>query len=136
MEKLYHNKIAFLKESPKKLFFVTFIFLLFLITVIYISYKVEVYDHYITKGYVECENTCKVVVVVPTEITIQKIKYKNKNWKPKTLSKTMEIDEENVISYYLYNFSNDMNFKDKEIVELNFCYNKQRIIKKFIEKIF
>lgn len=136
MEKLYQNKIAFLKEKPKKLFLVSLFLMLFLIVILFISLKVEVYDHYLTRGYVDCEESCKVIVVVPTDVIFQKIKFKNKDWNPDILSKTIEIDEENVISYYLYNLSNEIGFQDKEIVELNFYYNKQRILKKFIEKIF
>lgn len=136
MESLYQNKIAFLKEKPKKLFLVSMLMLIFLVLILVISFKVEIYDHYLTKGYVDCEELCKIVVAVPTEIDIQKIKYKNKDFNANILSQSVEIDKEQVISYNLYNFANEMDFKDKEIVDLNFYYNKQRILKKFIDKIF
>ncbi len=136
MEMLYQNKIVFLQEKPKKLFLVAMLILItFLISFILLE-KIEIYDHYVTRGYVECTDTCKVIVVVPTQIDIQKIKYNNKNYEPQILSKNIEVDEKEVVSYYVYTLENTLNFKDKEIVELNFCYNKQRVIKKFINKIF
>ena len=75
-------------------------------------------------------------MAIPTNIDIQKIKFNNKYIKPNILSKTIEIDEKNVISYYLYNFANTYGLEDKEIVELNFCYNKQRLLKKIINSVF
>lgn len=136
MEALYNNKYAFLKEKPKCLFVISVIIIVFLLFIICLSLKVEVYDHYVTKGFVECSDNCKIIVAIPTEITVQKIKYNNKFIEPKILSKTLEIDQENVVSYYIYAFNNDYGLQDKEIVEFNFCYNKQRIIKKFINSIF
>lgn len=136
MENLYQNKKAFLDEKPKKLFFISLSFIVFIIFILIISLKVDVYDHYLTKGYVDCSDACKVIVAVPTNIDIKKIKVNNKYLKLNILSKTIEIDEENVISYYLYNFFNDYGFEDKEILDFNFYYNKQRILKKFINSIF
>lgn len=136
MEKLFMNKQAFLRKKPKNLFLITILIIIFLLVILFISLKVEVYDHYLTRGYIECNGTCNAVVVVPTSIDIQKLKINNKYLKPNILSKTIEIDEENVISYYLYNFQMDDSFQDKEIVDFNICYNKQRILKKFINSIF
>jgi len=136
MESLYQNKIAFLNEKPKNLFLISLSLMVFLLITSILSFKIEVYDHYLTRGYVDCSEHCKVIVVVPTNINIQKIKLNNKYIKPNILSKTIEIDEENVVSYYLYHLSNDYDFADKEIVDFNFCYNKQRILKKFINSIF
>lgn len=136
MENLFQNKQAFLRKKPKNLFLVSIMFILLLLVVLAISLKVEVYDHYLTRGYVNCRENCKIIVAIPTNIDIQKIKFNKKYIKPNILSKTIEIDKENVISYYLYTFTNIYGLEDKEIVELNFCYNKQRLLKKFINSIF
>ena len=136
MENLFQNKQAFLRKKPKNLFLVSIMFILLLLIVLVISLKVEVYDHYLTRGYVNCSENCKIIVAIPTNIDIQKIKFNKKYIKPNILSKTIEIDKENVISYYLYTFTNIYGLEDKEIVELNFCYNKQRLLKKIINSIF
>ncbi len=136
MENLFQNKQAFLRKKPKNLFLVSIMFILLLLVVLVISLKVEVYDHYLARGYVNCSENCKIIVAVPTNIDIQKIKFNKKYIKPNILSKTIEIDEKNVISYYLYTFTNIYGLEDKEIVELNFCYNKQRLLKKIINSIF
>lgn len=134
MENLYQNKYAFLAKKPKNLFLVIIFLVIFLIFILVVSLKVKVYDHYLTRGYVDCSDTCKLIVTVPTSINIEKVKIKNKYIKLNTLSKNIELDKERVISYYLYTF--DYGVIDKEIIELNFCYNKQRILKKFIDSIF
>lgn len=136
MENLFQNKQAFLRKKPKNLFLVSIMFILLLLVVLVISLNVEVYDHYLTRGYVNCSENCKIIVAVPTNIDIQKIKFNKKYIKPNILSKTIEIDEKNVTSYYLYAFTNIYGLEDKEIVELNFCYNKQRLLKKIINSIF
>lgn len=136
MEKLYMNKQAFLRKKPKNLFLIALLIIIFLIISLFVSLKVEVYDHYLTRGYIECSDTCKATLVVPTSVDIQKLKINNKYFKLNILAKTIEIDEENVISYYLYILQMDNSFQDKEIVDFNICYNKQRILKKFINSIF
>ena len=136
MENLFQNKQAFLRKKPKNLFLVSIMFIFLLLVILVISLNVEVYDHYLTRGYVNCSEDCRIIVAIPTNIDIQKIKFNNKYIKPNILSKTIEIDEKNVISYYLYNFANTYGSEDKEIVELNFCYNKQRLLKKIINSVF
>lgn len=135
MENLYQNKEAFLNKKPRNLFLIAIIFMVFIIFILLVFLKIEVYDHYLTRGYIECSDYCKAIVVVPTNIDIQKIKINNEYIKPIVLSKDIQIDEENVISYYLYNFQME-NVQDKEIIDFNICYNKQRILKKFIDSIF
>ncbi len=136
MENLFQNKQAFLRKKPRNLFLVTIVLIILLLVILTISLKIEVYDHYLMRGYVNFSEDCKIIVAVPTNIDIQKIKYNNKYIKPNILSKTIQIDEENVSSYYLYNFANIDGLEDKEIIEFNFCYNKQRLLKKFINSIF
>lgn len=136
MDKLYQNKQAFLNEKPKRLFWIVIFSLIFLILCLLMTWNIKVYEHYLTRGFIECSDVCKINVVVPTNIKFQKIKLNNKYIEPKILSEVIEIDEENVVSYYMYTFLNEYNFEDKEIVEINFCYNKQRILKKFIDSIF
>lgn len=136
MEKLYQNKQAFLQDKPKNLFIISIFLLFFLGAILLISSKLEVYDHYLTRGYVECSDICRINVVVPTNIKFQKIKLDKKYIEPKILDKTIEIDEENVISYNIYTLASEYGFEDKEIIEINFCYNKQRILRKFIDAIF
>jgi len=132
----YHNKTAFLNKKPKKLFLFVLVFITFLILFLIFSIKLECYDHYRTKGYVDCEESCVIITAIPSNIEYQKIKLNNKKWNPTLLDKKLEIDEEQMISYYKLTLSSREKRMNKEIVDLNFYYNKQRIIKKIGNLMF
>lgn len=136
MVDIYSNKIAFLKLKPKKLFFLVFLFGAFILLLLIIAYKFETYDHLKTKGYAECGDACSIITYVPTSIPIKKMKLNNKDWNPTIIHKEIKIDEENIISYYRLAFSTNESFMDKEIVDIDIYYNKQRMLKKIFEKIF
>ncbi len=52
------------------------------------------------------------------------------------LKKELKLDEENLISYFNLTIKPNLVLNNNEIINLNFYYNKQRIIRKIKEKIF
>lgn len=136
MENIYQNKVAFLNEKPKDFRIIMLLFSILLLLILGVCYKTKVSDHYITKGYVDCTDGCKIIVNIPSSINIEEIKINNKVQNLKVLAKSLEIDQETLTSYYTYYFQNNLDLADKEIIELNISFNKQRVLKKFIKKFF
>ena len=135
MVNILNNKEAFLREKPKKMFLIIIIPSILLLLVVLIT-KFKVYDTYSTKGYSTCNDTCKIVVVIPSSLTFDKIYLNNEVAEYKIVNKQLEVDEENMVSYNKLIIETNKTFKDKEIVNVNFYYNKQRIITKIKEKMF
>lgn len=123
---IYNNKTTFLNLKPKRLFIVVIILIIILVIILYLCSKMKIYHHYFTKGYVVCDKTCYVEALIPTDIPIEKIKLNQKEISFTMLEKTIQIDENNMVSYYKVKFVCDQNVLDKEIVNLDFYYNKQR----------
>ncbi len=135
MVNLLDNKEAFLAVKPKfKMIVFIIISLLFLILLL--TFKIKTYDNYQTKGYITCDNSCHLVVAIPSNIKFQKIKVNNKNLKYRINKKELKIDEKNLVSYFELVLDINDTYKDKEIVDINFYYNKQRIITKIKERMF
>lgn len=135
MVDLLCNKEAFLKKQPKKFIFGILIFILFGI-LLFSTYKIKVYDNYQTKGYIYCCEECKLVVDIPSNISIEKIYVNNKEVNYTVLSEELKIDESNLISYYQLTLDVSGFSQDKEIVDVYIYYNKQRIITKIKDKMF
>ena len=135
MVDIYYNKRAFIEKKPKKLFFLIFFFFALFLLFLGVASHTESYDHYITRGYVDCRDDCFIVTVIPSHILYQKVLINNKNWNFDLVEKELQIDEENMISYYRLIFPND-GFAPNEFVNFNFYYNKQSLLKKWIKKIF
>lgn len=134
MVDITNTKIAFLKNKPKMYKLATII-IVFLILLIYSSYKIKIYDNYQTKGYITCESICSLVVSIPSDISFSKINVNNKELDYNTYLEELVVDEVNLVSYKKITL--DINgYQDKEIVDVNFYYNKQRIISKIIKKMF
>lgn len=124
---IYNNKIAFLSLKPKRLFIVVIILITILVIIMYLCSQMKVYHHYFTKGYAVCDRTCYIVCLVPTDIPVEKIKLNQKEISFTMLEKTIQVDEEKMVSYYKIKFICNQKVLDKEIVNLDFYYNKQRI---------
>ena len=60
----------------------------------------------------------------------------NKNLDYEFVSKELKVDEEAFASYYEITLSTKESFENNEIVNLNFYYNKEKIITKIKEKMF
>lgn len=133
---MYNNKIAFLNQKPKSLFIFVILSIEILIGLIIISLKVYHYQHYLTKGYVDCSNTCVIISYVPTNIEPVKIKLNNKDWNATVLKKDVEINEEEMRSYYKITYQGNNSLKHQEIVDLNYCYQKQSVFQTLKNKIF
>lgn len=136
MLEIFNNKTSFLKLRPKRLGFIIFVFLVIVVFLILFMVKKDVYDNYQTKGYVTCDDKCIVVSVIPSNISYEMIYLNKKKIDYEIISKELKVDEDEFVSYYEISFSTPEKLNDKEIVELNFYYNKQRIIQKIKTKMF
>ena len=136
MIEMFNNKNAFLRLKPYNLIFIVIIFSILFSALISFIIKNDTYDNYQTKGYVACDNECITMVLLPSNIDFDMIYFNNKKINYKMISKELKVDQENFISYYEIKFTTEEDFQDQEILEFNFYYNKQRIIKKIVEKIF
>lgn len=136
MVEMFNNKNAFLKLKPYNLIFIVILFVILFSALISFMIKNDTYDNYQTKGYVTCEKECVITVLLPSNIDFDMIYLNNKKINYKIISKELKIDQENFISYNEIKFTTDEDFQNEEILEFNFYYNKQRIIKKIIDKIF
>lgn len=136
---LFNNKYAFLKKQPKYEFIIVIIIVALLFILLrYIDHK-EVYDHYKTKGLVSCDanaSTCTIKTALPTNVNFDDIALNNNYLNYEILSKELVVDEENYQTYYELTLSTTTSLTNQEIVDLNFYYNKQRIITKIKEKMF
>ncbi len=133
---LLNNKQAFLKEKPKIGFIVTIVMtIILLMLLIYICQR-EVYDNYQTKGIVSCNEKCTITTVIPSNLNFEQVVVNNKNIHYEIIGKELRVDEKNYLSYYDLTLSTSLSFSNNEIVDLNFYYNKQRIITKIKDKMF
>ncbi|MCM1052853.1 MAG: hypothetical protein NC483_02615 [Ruminococcus sp.] len=133
---MYNNKQAFLLKKPHKLWLLVLLITVVITLLVYIMIRLRIYDNYQTKGYVTCNSDCFINVMIPSNITFDKISINSKNMEYIVLKKELKLDEENLISYFDLTIKTNLVLNDKEIINLNFYYNKQRIIKKIKEKIF
>lgn len=136
MVEIYNNKQAFLNKKPKGLFIVFLSLSLILLVLVILTYKIKIYDNYQTKGIVSCDVECLITVYIPTDISFEKIEINNKNIGYEIISQEIQIDEENFVSYYKLTLKTDYKLTNEEIINLNFYYNKQRIIKKLQTNMF
>lgn len=136
MLNIYNNKEAFLRIKPK-VGFMAFIFMtIILVLLILFMYNKKVYNNFKTKGIVSCQEICEITTLVPTNINFQELKLNNKMVKFKITNKELTVDEQHYQTYYTITLNVAENLSDKEIVDLIFYYNKQRIITKIKEKMF
>lgn len=133
---LYNNKNAFLKKQPKYEFIIVVLSASLLLWLLYYMCSNYVYDHYQTKGIVLCDDKCIIKTTVSTEIDFEKINLNNKDLNYEIIEQELIVDEENYLTYYELTLSIEDNLTNNEIVDLNFYYNKQRIITKIKEKMF
>lgn len=135
MNEMLDNKISFGYMRPKKPKIFWFIILL-LILLIVLMIKVKVRDNYQTKGYVTCSDTCLITTYIPTNIDYQEIYLNNKKYNEKIVSQNLTVDKENIISYFELVLHSTNDFQDGEIIDVNFYYQKQRLIVKIKNLIF
>ena len=133
---IYNNKESFLRNEPRMFFklllcliIISFIFLIIL------SF-IKIYDHHQTKGYATCSDTCIITTYIPSEIKYDFISFNNKNIDYKILREEIIISEEEMRTIKKITIETDNIFLDQEIINLNFYYNKQRIIIKIKDMMF
>lgn len=131
-----NNKMAFYKYQPKKLFFLIMLLAFILFFLFYLSSKTKTYDHFITKGLVVCDKECIITVFIPTNIEPLKIKLNEKIIDGKITNKVLEVNQDEMVSYYRLAINCNEDLGHNEIVDLNFYYNKQSVFKKIRAKIF
>lgn len=133
---LFNNKTAFLKKKPTiGLSIIIFLLSILLFLLVYMCKK-EIYDNYQAKGIVSCDKGCTITTAIPSNLNFEQIILNNKNLNYEVISKDLKIDKENYISYCEITISIKESLLDDEIVNLNFYYNKQKIITKIKEKMF
>ena len=133
---IYNNKTSFLKLKPRKTIYILLFFIIIIIfTLIRISF-IKVYDNYLTKGYITCNDKCFLTTFLPSNIEYQKITFNNKNYKYKILTNEISFDEANMISLRKLEIEVKHEYLNEEIVDINFYYNKQRIVEKVKEDMF
>lgn len=133
---LFNNKVAFLKKKPKMGFIAVVLVFIVLLILLYYICTVKVYDQYQTKGLVTCTSTCTITVLIPSELSYDEIRLNNKYFDFEVMGKELQVDEENLVSYFKLTLSTTASLTNNEIVNLSFYYNKQRIITKIKEKMF
>lgn len=133
---LFNNKNAFLKLKPKLGFYIVIMILLILLGLLIFIYQEDIYDNYQTKGLVNCTKSCTITTAIPSNLDFEKIALNNKSITYQIIHKELIIDEENYQTFYELTLSTNESLMNNEIVNLNFYYNKQRIITKIKEKMF
>ena len=137
MDNIYNNKEAFKKIAPLNITIIILFMLTLIGLILVIKFKTKIYDNYQAKGYITCTTSCTLTVLYPSTITYDLLTINNKNLVAKKESEEIVIDEVNLISYkkLILSIPNNI-FTDQEIVNVNFYYNKQRIINKLLKLIF
>ena len=134
---IYHNHVAF--KNLKPLNFTYFIVLLTIMIslIILMLFKTKVYDHYASKSYVTCEDTCTLDILYPSNINYDYIQFNNKNLTFNIIGEEIIIDEENFQSFKKQSltFTNNV-FKNQEIINVDFYYHKQRLLNKLLKLLF
>lgn len=133
---IFNNKTSFLLNKPKHLWLLILFVIAVIIAIIIVSVKIKVFDSYQTKGYVECDKNCLVNVNIPSNINYEKIKINNKDIKFTEIKRELELDKDNLISYYQIKLNCNIPLQSNEIVNLTFYYNKQRIFTKIKNHMF
>lgn len=133
---LFNNKTAFLKKKPTiGLSIIIFLLFILLFLLAYVCKK-EIYDNYQAKGIVSCNETCTITTAIPSNLNFEQITLNNKNLNYELISKELKVDQGNYTTYYEIILSTQESLLNNEIVNLNFYYNKQKIITKIKEKMF
>ena len=133
---IYHNKEAFIKEKPRKTYFLLIFIVLTLIIILKFTYNTKTYDNYRTNGIVTCNEECLIKTYIPSTLTPELLKLNNKSVTYRILTNEVITDEANYVTYQALAIKVESKLKDQEIVTLDFYYNKQRIIVKLKDKIF
>lgn len=135
MMNILENKYAFTNLKPKKPI-ILIVLLLLSILIFILLFKIKVYDNYQTKGYVSCNNSCTIKAFIPTDINYKEIAVNNKKVNYQVMSSEIKVDEQNLISYLELSIKVEAKVKEEEIVNLNFYYQKQRLITKLRNFMF
>ena len=138
MEDIYNNKTSFITLKPlkKKLLVFIIIIILFFLFGLYLIITTKIYDNYQTKGYIMCEDTCYLITYIPSNIPDNNIYFNNKSYDYQIISKEIYFDEQAMNSLIKLTLKVSHDFLNKEIINLNFYYNKERIITKIKERMF
>ena len=136
MIEIYNNKQAFLQTKPRNLSLILLIILLsIIILIIYLTFT-KIYDNYSTNGVINCNDNCTLTTYIPSSITYDYLTINNKKKNYQILSQEIFIPQDTLISLNKIVFQVYNDYQDNEIVNLNFYYNKQRMIKKMLDKAF
>lgn len=136
MNREVNNKESLLNINPINLFPMLIFMVLSFGVLVYICSTKTMEDNYQTKGYVTCNTDCYITTILPSNIDFTSMDINKKIVEYEEEQRVLKVDTTNYVSYYEISLKVRGNYTDKEIVDLNFYYNKQRIIKKIFDKIF
>ena len=106
---------------------------LLLLLISYLLISIKIYDNYQSKGYVE---NGLITSIIPSSLNFEEIYLNNKKVNYEIIEEIVKVDKETINSYKEITFKCSHNFKENEIINITFYYNKQRIITKLKNKIF
>ena len=136
MIEIFNNKTAFQATKPKNLTLILIlIFISFSILIIYLT-QTKIYDNYSTQGIVTCNDTCYITTYIPSTITFDYLTINNKKTSYQIIDSQIIIPEDSFESLKKLSITTNNNYEANEILNLNFYYNKQRIITKMLNKAF
>lgn len=134
---IFNNKNSLISQKPRNLWLLIISIICLLSYICYYIIKTPIYDNYQTKAIVACSHTpCTITSIIPLDINVEYIALNNKRINYEIVTQELKIDEENFLSYYEIVLKTDEELEDKSIINLNFYYNKQRMIAKLLEKMF
>lgn len=136
MLELFNNKEAFLRIKPKRLIIFYLIMIVLFGVASYYMINTKVYETYQTKGYSICDNECLVVVLIPNNLTFDKISLNNKFINYEIISQELKLNEELMTTFFELKLKIPQKLTNKEIITLNFYYQQERLIKKIKDKMF
>lgn len=132
MVDIIYNKEAFLRKKPKNIFSLCIVFFMMFIFIFFLSAHFETYEHYLATGYVECDRVCHIVTLIPDSIPIEKIVLNRKEVTYTIQKKILQVNEIDHTRFYKLIIFIEDDLEDNQVVELNFYYDKQSILKKLI----
>lgn len=136
MQEIFNNGQALLLKKPHKLWLLIINIVIIIFLLLTYMIKTTIFDNYQTKGYIICENDCYIRVAIPSNIAFKEIKLNNKKIDYEIINQELRLDEENLLTYLDLTIKLQEKLTDGEIINLNFYYNKQRIIFKLKDKMF
>ena len=134
------NYYSLLNIKPKYLK-LSYILIILLFSIISLTYYIDIYDIYNTKGYIECNEYCNITFISEIDelAKINDIKYLiiDNNIIDSFNSNYNDVESNQNINYQKVSINTTNNsLSNKTIKELKIYYHKEKIINKIISMFF